>query len=137
MRSLLLVLVAACSSSSLSCNEKRDDAPDLAARDLAARDLSAPDLWTPDLQPPSDLSDPYTDAGQPPAISCGAGDDAGCPLPKSECLDYRYLIYYTNPTCTGGACQWERRLHDCQEQSAGFLCITNSGSGACDYGLTS
>ncbi len=44
----------------------------------------------------------------------GAGDEGGlCPLPRSQCADGRWLVYYDNGSCVSGQCVWEKRYIDC------------------------
>jgi hypothetical protein len=35
-----------------------------------------------------------------------------CPLPMSTC-DSNSLVYYSNPTCSSGQCQWDRTSQAC------------------------
>jgi hypothetical protein len=113
-----VLLLAACSS-------KSGDATDGSGggRDLAAT-AQPPDLTTPgvDLAPPESV----LDAGHPVAAACG-GDAGMCLLPRSECADSHWLLYYSAGTCVGGACQWTKNF---------MLCPSGCVNGGCMAGFT-
>jgi hypothetical protein len=63
-------------------------------------------------QPQKHVPVPAADAGidaQPaPAVACGKDAYAAvCPLPPSYCANDEWLVFYQNPQCADGACQYE------------------------------
>jgi len=85
------------------------------ASDAPSFGLDAPYLHPHDGGPTGtyhDASPP--DAGPPPILACL---DAGlaCPLPASECIDTRWLRYYTGGSCDeeAGTCAFAVETLDC------------------------
>jgi hypothetical protein len=64
--------------------------------------LDATDLDAPALGPVDASCD--SDAG---------GEGGLCPLPRSQCADGRWLVYFDNGACVSGQCSWEQRYVDC------------------------
>jgi hypothetical protein len=57
---------------------------------------------------------PDTGAPQPPFVSpdhCTTAEQ--CSFPHSTCEDSATLAYFTDPVCSGGVCEWNRRTMTC------------------------
>ena len=73
-------------------------------------------------------ADAAPDGPDPPALPCDpTSDAAACDLPPSVCADTQLLIYYTNPQCVNGFCQWDKKAH---------CCVLYCENGGCHGNLT-
>src|SRR5262245_62075468 len=55
-----------------------------------------------------------SDGPDPPKTPCDPASDAGaCDLPPSVCANTKWLVYYVNPQCIGGFCQWDKKTFNC------------------------
>jgi hypothetical protein len=75
-------------------------------------------LVVPDAEPgvSFDATDLDAQAPDPVDASCDndAADEGGlCPMPRSQCADGRWLVYFDNGACVSGQCSWEKRYVDC------------------------
>jgi hypothetical protein len=62
-------------------------------------------------------------------VTCGADAAESCPLPASYCADYEWLVFYQNPECVDGTCQYEAWAKKC---TGGHSC----SNGGCETNFT-
>lgn len=46
-------------------------------------------------------------------VECSSSDASTCALPASICMDATRLLYFSNPRCVAGQCQFEAHARDC------------------------
>ena len=135
-----LVLVGACTSGARSTpldaalSEGDEIGPSIFGGDanLAIVDAASPVVaHDAEFGVSLDATDLDAPAPDPVDASCDsdAADEGGlCPLPRSQCADGRWLVYFDNGACVSGQCSWEQRYVDCSTLGC-FL-------GACRIPLT-
>jgi len=118
-----LVLTTAVAGAIAACG-RVDSAPSTSSGDSGAdatTNLPPPGGdGAPWVEPPWDAiatdADVPPDAGPPPVLACAVDAAMPCPFLPSECIDDRWLRYYTAGVCDGGTCVY---------QSGEYLCPTS------------
>lgn len=60
--------------------------------------------------------------------SCETAD--GCPVPPAQCESGRTAVYYTDPACPSGSCQWTRHERVCATDCTNGTCAPVNGADA-------